>query len=144
MRGHSMEEKGAKSSVQPQSTGEAKDAYELDTDDDNPELCNAIERNIRILTARRHREAQNRNLQDRLADAITRFSGSMAFVYIHAVLFVGWILFNQPFINHKPIDPFPFNFLTMVVSLEAIFLSTFVLLSQNRMASQADRRAELD
>src|SRR5437773_8107196 len=119
-------ERGSKSPLQDTASVESIDAYESNMGDDNPELCRTIERNIQTLTALKHREARKRGFQDRIADAITSFSGSMAFVYIHLILFIGWILFNQPFLNRKPIDPFPFNFLTMVVSLEAIFLSTFV------------------
>ena len=107
-------------------------------------LCSTMEQNIATLSSLRHREADQRNLQDKIADRITELSGDMRFVYIHVLFFAFWILINLPFGGHKPIDPFPFNFLTMVVSLEAIFLSTFVLISQNRMAAQADRRAELD
>jgi uncharacterized membrane protein len=116
---------------------------ELEAPEDNPRLCNAIEQNIRTLSALRHRETLRSSLQDRLADAITAFSGSMAFVYIHALLFCFWILANTGHLGVKSFDPFPFNLLTMVVSLEAIFLSTFVLVSQNRMSAQADKRAGL-
>jgi uncharacterized membrane protein len=77
-------------------------------------------------------------LQDRLADAITVYCGSMTFVYIHALLFAVWIG-TQGF-GH---DAFPSNFLTMVVSLEAIFLSTFVLISQNRQQAAADAQARV-
>jgi uncharacterized membrane protein len=76
------------------------------------------------------------SLEGRLADTITEFSGSMGFVYLHIILFSSWILINggflQPFIH--PFDPFPYGLLTMIVSLEAIFLSTFILISQNRQA----------
>jgi len=68
-------------------------------------------------------------VQNRAADAITSFAGSMAFVYIHIAVFGYWLLSSgRPFVD----DPFPFGLLTMVVSLEAIFLSTFVMISQNR------------
>lgn len=67
---------------------------------------------------------QERDLQARLADWITRFAGSMPFVYVHVIWFALWIAFR--------VEPFPFGLLTMIVSLEAIFLSTFVLISQNR------------
>jgi uncharacterized membrane protein len=77
---------------------------------------------------RRFSEERAADLQNRVADAITGFAGSMWFVYIHALLFTTWVLTNGwPFD-----DPFPFGLLTMVVSLEAIFLSTFILISQNR------------
>ena len=82
-------------------------------------------------------------LQDVWADKITAFSGSMAFVYIHAIVFAIWIVLNL-IQDKKGFDPFPFGLLTLIVSLEAIFLSTFVMLSQNRQAKQADLRAELD
>lgn len=70
--------------------------------------------------------AEERSLQNRLADWITAWAGSMSFVYIHVVWFVLWIVL-QPFK-----DVFPFGLLTMIVSLEAIFLATFVMISQNR------------
>jgi low affinity Fe/Cu permease len=64
------------------------------------------------------------NLQNRIADRITAFSGSMAFVYLHVIWFACWIGFG--------VEKYPFGLLTMIVSLEAIFLSTFVMISQNR------------
>jgi uncharacterized membrane protein len=80
---------------------------------------------------------------DRLADLITAFAGSMLFVGLHVIWFGGWILLNLPFLGIE-FDPYPFGLLTMIVSLEAIFLSTFVLISQNRQALHADRRAKVD
>ena len=71
--------------------------------------------------------AEQQGLQERISDVITGFCGDMRFVYIHAVLFALWIG-TKGFGT----DSFPFNFLTMAVSLEAIFLSTFILISQNR------------
>jgi uncharacterized membrane protein len=79
--------------------------------------------------------------QLRLADRITAFAGAMLFVWIHAVLFGLWIATDGLGVTH---DPFPFNFLTMVVSLEAIFLSTFVMIGQNRQAEFAAKKAEHD
>jgi uncharacterized membrane protein len=71
-----------------------------------------------------HVEARARSVQNRIADAITTFAGSMYFVYIHVLWFVVWIVFR--------VENYPFGLLTMIVSLEAIFLSTFVMISQNR------------
>lgn len=82
-------------------------------------------------------------IQDKAADKITAFSGSMAFVYIHMVVFAVWIIVNLVQAKNG-FDPFPFGLLTLIVSLEAIFLSTFVMLSQNIQAKQADLRAQLD
>ena len=77
----------------------------------------------------RYAEERARSLQNRIADVITTFAGSMWFVYIHIGVFGYWLLTSgSPFVD----DPFPFGLLTMVVSLEAIFLSTFVMISQNR------------
>jgi hypothetical protein len=65
-------------------------------------------------------------------------------VYLHVAWFVGWIALNRGLLGIAPFDPFPFGLLTMIVSLEAIFLATFVLLSQNRQALQTDQRARID
>lgn len=82
---------------------------------------------------------------DRVAALVAAFCGSMAFVWIHLVWFSGWVIYNAgPWLAHSPPDPFPFSFLTLVVSLEAIFLSAFILISQGREARLADRRSELD
>jgi uncharacterized membrane protein len=85
---------------------------------------------------------QQRRRQDAFADATTQFSGSMAFVYLHIVWFAFWIIVNT--VSTRQFDPFPFGLLTLVVSLEAIFLSTFVLISQNRQGTRADIRARID
>ena len=68
----------------------------------------------------------------------------MLFVYLHVLWFGAWILLNMGYFGVKPFDPFPYGLLTMIVSLEAIFLSTFVLISQNRLSGEAERRADLD
>lgn len=83
--------------------------------------------------------------QDRVADKITAFAGSLNFVYIHTVWFGIWVLINVGIIGASlEFDKFPFGLLTMIVSLEAIFLSTFVMVSQNRQSARADIRAQLD
>jgi uncharacterized membrane protein len=71
-------------------------------------------------------------------------AGSGSALIIHAVWFFLWIALNRGLFGMEPFDPFPFSLLTMIVSLEAIFLTLFVLISQNRMSHEADRRAELD
>ena len=83
--------------------------------------------------------------QDRAADEITNFAGSLKFVYIHSVWFGIWIAVNVGALGASlKFDKFPFGLLTMIVSLEAIFLSTFVMVSQNRQAARADVRSQLD
>src|SRR4051794_5257980 len=82
-----------------------------------------------------HIEKRAADIQLRIADAITSFAGSMKFVYIHAVLFAIWMLF---------IERNPWPKLTLIVSLEAIFLSTFVMIGQNRQASFQQAKADHD
>jgi uncharacterized membrane protein len=86
-----------------------------------------------------------RRVQDRTADSITSIAGSMRFVYIHIIWFGVWIAVNVGLGGFdKEFDKFPFGLLTMIVSLEAIFLSTFVMISQNRQAARSDLRSQLD
>jgi uncharacterized membrane protein len=103
-----------------------------------------VHRNALALAKLRQRKAAARPLHVRIADAITAFTGSMSFVYLHIVWFAVWISLNVEAFDLEPFDPYPFGLLTMIVSLEAIFLSTFVLVSQNRMSQEAEERAELD
>jgi uncharacterized membrane protein len=111
---------------------------------DNPALSDVVERNIRTILKIRARSAHDRSLQERLADGITSFSGRMAFVYFHCGWFGLWLLLNTGQFGVRPFDPYPYGLLTMIVSLEAIFLSTFVLISQSRLSEESDRRADLD
>jgi uncharacterized membrane protein len=107
-------------------------------------LNSALERNIVALERRRRKEAARAPLEERLAAAVTQFSGSMRFVYVHVALYGLWILANLGWVpGVRPFDP-TFVVLAMVASVEAIFLSTFVLITQNRMAAAAEKRAELD
>jgi uncharacterized membrane protein len=110
-----------------------------------PELAGVVRRNIETLLEARARVERKKSREERIADAITAFTGSMRFVYLHAVIFGGWLLINVGAIpGVRPFDPFPFVMLAMIASVEAIFLSTFVLISQNRSNALADRRADLD
>jgi uncharacterized membrane protein len=107
-------------------------------------LSPVLERNIRALQLRRQQEEKEASAQERVADAITRFTGSMRFVYLHLAFFGFWLAANLGWVpGVAPWDP-TFVVLAMIASVEAIFLSTFVLISQNRMAAAADKRADLD
>ena len=106
-------------------------------------MTGVVQRNIRALLNRKQQEEKEKTAEEKVADAITRFTGSMAFVYIHLVLFGVWIFWNLGLVGLKPFDP-TFVVLAMFASVEAIFLSTFVLISQNRMNAQADKRADLN
>ena len=110
----------------------------------NPLLADVVERNIQTIVEFRREIERRKTFQDRVADRITAFSGSMLFVWFHVGWFALWMAVNLSFTPLPAFDPFPFGLLTMVVSLEAIFLSTFVLLSQNRMGVVAYQRADLD
>jgi uncharacterized membrane protein len=86
-----------------------------------------------------------RRAQDAWADSITGSAGSLRFVRLHIAWFIAWIAVNVGILGvAREFDPYPFGLLTLVVSLEAIFLSTFVMISQNRKAHASEIRAELD
>jgi uncharacterized membrane protein len=107
-------------------------------------LNTSLKRNIEALEERRRQDAASATLEERVAERITSFTGSMRFVYLHLALYGAWIVVNLGIIPGLPrFDP-SFVVLAMVASVEAIFLSTFVLISQNRMAAAADKRADLD
>ena len=116
--------------------------YESETHSTNS-VDQLTERNVEVIRELEEAAKEERTRIDRFAETIAKFCGSMTFVWVHVVWFGIWILINvMPRLPH--IDPFPFTFLTLVVSLEAIFLSTFILITQNRDTAIADRRAHLD
>lgn len=106
------------------------------------QLSSSLRRNIEALRDRRRREMRSAGWEEKLANAITAFTGSMRFVYLHVVIYGSWIISNLlPQTPH--FDP-SFVILAMVASVEAIFLSTFVLISQNRAMAATDKRDDLD
>lgn len=101
------------------------------------------QRNVETILALEKAAKEDRTPSDRVAEVIANFCGSMVFVWVHVIWFSGWIILNV--IPGGPrLDPFPFTFLTLVVSLEAIFLSTFILISQNHDGRISERRNHLD
>lgn len=103
-----------------------------------------VERNIEALLERRKAEERSLSLQERAAARITGFAGSLTFVWVHLVAYGGWIVVNAGLVpGVSKFDP-SFVTLAMIASVEAIFLSTFILITQNRMQAQADRRADLN
>jgi uncharacterized membrane protein len=113
-------------------------------DDQPSESVNeVVHRNIRDLIAARRRIERRQTRSERMAGAISRAAGSMWFAYLHVAWFGLWIGLNVAFVR-EPFDPFPFVLLTTVVSLEAIFLTLMVLVSQNREAKLEEQRADLD
>ena len=107
-------------------------------------LSSSLKRNIEALAERRKQEAANATRQERLAEAVTAFTGSMMFVYIHLAAYAAWILVNLGMVPGLPKFDASFVILATEASVEAIFLSTFVLISQNRTAASSDKRADLD
>ena len=104
-----------------------------------------IQKNIETIFRLEKEAIQSRSTAEQIADKITRFAGSTPFIIIHAIFFFVWIVVNENLIPRiATFDPFPFSFLTLVVSLEAIFLTLLVLMAQNRMTKEADKRAHLD
>lgn len=123
----------------------ARDLHKELQDAKNPHLADVIERNIEIIALLRRQAIKSRSREDVLADAVTCFSGSMKFAYLHVIWFGVWIAINMNLVpGVKAFDPYPFGLLTMIVSLEAIFLSTFVMVTQNRQAAVAERQDSLD
>ena len=116
----------------------------MDTPDMSVGLQGKLRDNIEALTERHRRDAMTAPLSDRLSARVTSFAGSMGFVVLHLVVYSLWIAINLGAVRGLPrFDP-SFVVLAMEASVEAIFLSTFVLITQNRMAETADRRADLD
>lgn len=104
--------------------------------------------NVQRVAKLEEEQLRARSISERIAAAVTRAAGTATFAIAHLVWFTVWIVVNSTWARgierFDPFDPFPFNLLTMLVSLEAIFLSIWILISQNQMTRQAERRAHLD
>jgi len=108
------------------------------------DMATLLRRNIAAMRAQREREQAQASLGEKIAGRITDLTGSLAFVGLHAVLVTLWLAVNRGWIpGVRPFDP-TFVFLATIASVEALFLSTFVLISQNRIAAVSDKRADLD
>jgi uncharacterized membrane protein len=101
-------------------------------------------RNVDCVRALEAAEDEKASPADRLADAITAFSGSIQFVWVTVLVVGAWVILNLGLPGRERIDPFPFPLLTLVLSVEAIFLAIFILMSQNRAARLSDKRSHLD
>lgn len=116
-----------------------------ETPPENSRGNDSIERNLAVVADIEARALAERSLGEKVGDKVSGVIGSMPFVLFHFVWFSTWLALNLGAIpGWKPFDPYPFGLLTLVVSLEAIFLSLFLLISQNRMTRQADNRSHLD
>jgi len=124
-------------------TGEYASACEICIEKGNKQHWNETSQNILIATKNIKKIIEKRKTNmDKASDMITNFTGSLLFVYLHIGWFGFWLIYN---LNAQvPFDPFPFGLLTLIVSLEAILLATFILISQNRQSEISDMRSELD
>jgi uncharacterized membrane protein len=102
-----------------------------------------VERNIAALLQRQRNERLQRGVPERLADIITTFAGSLSFVLSHLLLVIAWVVVNLGWTALAPFDP-TFVILATIASVEAIFLTSFVLITQNRLQRDSDRRSDLD
>jgi uncharacterized membrane protein len=124
------------------------DARRMSTPDDarlRPDRPSALEENVQAIKRWEKAILLARSKAEQVSDWIACTAGSGPVLVLHVVWFGAWVTINAGAIRGiRPFDPFPFPFLTMTVSLEAIFLALFVLASQNRLARQADKRSHLD
>ena len=109
---------------------------------DDSEIAGVLDRNIHAIIQNRKEEEKNISWQDRTALMITGFIGSIRFIFIHLFVFASWIFVNSGLIPSIRFDP-SFSILAIIISMEAIFLSTFVLINQNRMVKINARQADL-
>jgi uncharacterized membrane protein len=106
-------------------------------------VADVTRENVRAMRRLEQLAIAKRTTADRVAEFVARFCGSITFVWIHAAIFTSWVAWNAiPGLPH--FDPYPFTFLTLVVSLEAIFLSSFILIAQNYEMRVTERRSQLD
>ena len=113
--------------------------------DADPNVPSTVIENIDAVIALEEKAVRDRPRMERWADAIGSFVGTIAFVAVHLTVFVLWILVNTKVLTWvPPFDPYPFALLSTVFSVESVLLTTFVLITQNRMGDRADHRAHLD
>ncbi len=123
--------------------GEAPHAHERHEYRKARTVEDVTSRNVQAMRRLEELALKQRSFADRVAAAVANLCGSMAFVWTHVAIFGGWLLFNLlPGLPH--FDPYPFTFLTLCVSLEAIFLSSFILIAQNYEMRVTERRSQLD
>jgi uncharacterized membrane protein len=107
-------------------------------------VSGVLAENIEALLEDRRRFEGRKTWHERVADRFTGVSGSILFVYVHVALVAVWLALNLGAFGTEPFDPPPFDTLSFIVGIEAVLLSTFVLISQNRAEELSDRRADLD
>ena len=130
--------------IENEDTNQNKNNRKNETLTERTATATTVQKNIDTILELEKQSIQGRSTAEHIADKVTTFAGSTPFIIFHVVWFGVWILVNVRIIPGITFDPYPFSFLTLVVSLEAIFLTLLVLMSQNRMTKEADKRAHLD
>ena len=108
-----------------------------------PDIARIVERNVNALLHRKKKAQQKRSMVDKIAHRVASFAGTMLSVSLHAILFGTWIAWNLGLLGLKPFDP-DFIYMATFAAVEAIFLTSFVLIGQKQMNVEFDKRAELD
>lgn len=122
----------------------AKQNLPVNLEEYDPELVGILEENIRTIINLQSEARSKRTLEQKLSDWITNAAGHLSFLAIHLIVIIIYLLVNTGVLGIKPFDPFPFNLLTGLITIEVLFLSTFILITQNRNREEADQRADLD
>lgn len=112
--------------------------------DSPPKISRSAQGNIESIVQIEQEFARQRSRVDRLGEMISRYAGSIGFAITHVCGVAGWMAINVGMTTLRPFDPYPFCFLGVLVALEAVFLSTFVLMAQKRQARQAEHWAHLN
>ncbi len=108
-----------------------------------PDILKVVQRNVKALIHRKKKDLKKRSMTEKVIASITSFAGSMSSIVSHALLFGTWIVWNLGFLDLKPFDP-NFIILATFAAVEAIFLTSFVLMGQKHMNAQSEKWAELD
>lgn len=116
----------------------------FDIEEYDPELVSVLEENIRTIFKIRQDAQQQCSFEQKLSDNITNTVGHINFLYGHLVGIIVYILVNTGFLGIKPFDPYPFSLMVGFITIEVLFISTFILISQNHIRDEADQRADLD
>lgn len=119
---------------------EEKNAFE----EYDPELAAVLEKNIRTIIRIRQQTHRSSSVEERIAEKISGFAGHVRFLIIHLFLISLYVLLNTGIFGIKPFDPYPFGLLVGILTVEVLFLSTFILIAQKREQKEADQRADLD
>ena len=118
--------------------------HEFDIEEYDPELVGVLEENIRTIFKIRQDALQRSSFEQKVSDKMANTVGHLSFLYVHIALIIAYILVNTGVLGIKPFDPYPFGLMIGFINIEVLFITTFILISQNRAKEEADQRADLD